>query len=397
VEAAERFMSTPVTGYEEFEEFRGRKFLFAAGHFDYFSGAEKQAVYFSGELVKHLQADVKFIGWGGDGRFANEVRKVGAVPVVFPLDPGGSGWSHRLQLFRLARFIRRELQPEFLLPYVWMHCKIIGSIWEWTGARFCWWNQRDEGRGIEGTLLERRLLKTLPAVVSNSWEGRDFLQNKFDLPSGRVQVINNGVKLPEIRRDQQFRRTMNIPKDACVIAMLANLTCYKDHETLVRAFAQVTRVCRRSDVHLFIAGSFGETTNQIKSLAWDLQLAGRLHFTGSLDDVEPLLRATDIVVHSSKTEGCPNGALEAMAHGLCVLGTDISGLRQALGETASTSCLSPLGDVEHLAGKILERLQSPELLLSEGQRNRRRIETEFAIPLMVRKSLHVIRNASRGR
>ncbi|MGV2336652.1 MAG UNVERIFIED_CONTAM: hypothetical protein LVR18_21945 [Planctomycetaceae bacterium] len=83
-------MSTPPTDYREFEEFRGRRFLFAAGHFDYFSGAEKQAVYFAGELVRHLQADVKFIGWGGDGRFANEVRKVGAVPVVFPL---GSGWG----------------------------------------------------------------------------------------------------------------------------------------------------------------------------------------------------------------------------------------------------------------------------------------------------------------
>jgi hypothetical protein len=207
-------MSPTPTDYKEFEQFRGRRFLFAAGHFDYFSGAEKQAVYFAGELVKHLRADVKFLGWGGNGRFAEEIRKIGAIPVVFPLHPGGTGWSHQLNLFRLARYIRLELRPDYLLPYVWMHCRVVGAIWKWTGAKFCWWNQRDEGRGITGSRFEQRVIESLPSIVSNSWEGRDFLLKTFNLPSARVRVVNNGVVLPVQGADTSLRRKLLIPDDA---------------------------------------------------------------------------------------------------------------------------------------------------------------------------------------
>lgn len=384
-------MSTSITGYEEFEEFRGRRFLFAAGHFDYFSGAEKQAVYFAGELVRHLQADVKFIGWGGDGRFANEVRKVGAVPVVFPLDPGGSGWSHRLQLFRLARFIRRELQPEFLLPYVGMHCKIIGSIWDWTGARFCWWNQRDEGRGIEGTRLERRLMKTLPAVVSNSWEGRDFLTQKFKLSNDRVQVVNNGIMIPQPSAERNFRRQLGISSNAIVLAMLANLTRYKDHATLLTAFSSASQQLADAEMHLILAGSHSDAAEAIKAIGWDLKLWGRLHLPGSLDDCSGLLEESDIIVHSSRTEGCPNGALEAMAHGRCVLGTDISGMRQALGPENSRLCLAPAGDSHRLAKLIVRFAADQETREHIGTSNRNKILQDFSVRQMAINSLRAIR------
>jgi glycosyltransferase involved in cell wall biosynthesis len=393
VEVAEHLMNPDTGVYREFEEFCGRRFLFAAGHFDYFSGAEKQAVYFAAELVKHLQADVKFIGWGGNGRFADEIRKVGAVPVVFPLDPGGTGWSHRLQLLRLARFIRRELQPEFLLPYVWMHCRIVGAIWNWTGAKFCWWNQRDEGREIFGTRLEWRLMQTLPAVVSNSWDGRDFLTRKFNLQPGRVQVINNGVRIPEKSDRGRFRKNLGIPDRAVVLAMAANLTRYKDHATLVRAFAAAHRLNPHCELHLVLAGSHEEATVELKALAWDLGLHGVLHLPGSVVDMGALFESVDLVVHSSRTEGCPNGALEAMAHGRCVIGTDISGMRQAIGEENSALCLAPPGDSRTLAG-IINRF-SEDLQMREriGEANRQRILSEFSVNQMALNCLRVIRSA----
>jgi len=380
--------------YEEFEEFRGRRFLFAAGHFDYFSGAEKQAVYFAGELVRHLQADVKFIGWGGNGRFADEVRRIGAVPVVFPLHPCGTGWSHYLNLLRLARFIRRELKPDYLLPYVWMHCRVIGAIWEWTGAHFCWWNQRDEGRGISGNRLERRLMKTLPAVISNSFEGRDFLVRCFKLAENRVQVINNGICLPTKQRSGTLRKKLGISNHAVLLLMLANLTRFKDHATLLMAFARARKLCPGADLQLVLAGSHGDATLEIKALAWDLEMGGRLHLPGSVSETDELLADSDLVVHSSTTEGCPNGALEAMAHGLCVLGTNISGMRQALGADVASRCLAKAGDSEELAGLIANFVQNPDRRAVVGKLNLERIKSCFSIQRMTSESLAAIRDGS---
>ncbi len=376
--------------HEQFPEFRRRRFLFAAGHFDYFSGAERQAVYFAGELVKQLQADVRFIGWGGNGRFADEIRAVGAEPVVYPLDPSLGTWRTRFELISLANYIRRELRPDFLLPYVWMHCRILGAIWPWTGARFCWWNQRDEGRGIEGTWLERRLMKTLPAIVSNSWEGRDFLTRKFGLQQARVQVINNGVVVPVAGRDLTWRMTHGLAKGAFVISMLANLTRFKDHLTLLKAFATACMECDRQDLHLVLAGSHEEMTEPIRQMARDLRMQHRIHLPGSVKDSQSLLRATDLVVHSSVTEGCPNGVLEPMALGLPVVGTDISGLRQAIGSDAASNVLSNPGDFQTLASLIVERVRDVDLRNAEGHRNRQRIIEHFSLNGMAAQSLKTI-------
>ncbi len=377
--------------YEEFSQFRRKRFLFAAGHFDYYSGAEKQAVHLARELVRHLETDVTFLGWGGNGRFADEIRAIGARPIVYPLSPEVKTWKDRWRWLRLAGFIKRKLRPDFMLPYVGMHCCILGAVWRFTGAKFCWWNQRDEGRGIRGTRLERYLMRSIPAIVSNSWEGRDFLISRFQLSNDRVSVINNGIELPSIPKAPDWKLKLGVPADSTLMAMVANLTRFKDHPTLLKAFAETRRICPKHDIHLALVGAFAEMTSELKALAWDLDLGRNIHFLGSVQNVEEALRSVDIVVHSSKTEGCPNGALEAMALGLPVLGTDIPGMRQAIGEPQSEDCLSPPGDWKNLAEKMALRVKSSHLSILEGERNRKRIEEHFSIEKMATESLRIIR------
>jgi glycosyltransferase involved in cell wall biosynthesis len=387
------YSSTTTDPYAEYSCFRGKQFLFSAGHFDYFSGAEKQAVYFARELVQQVEAKVTFIGWGGNGRFADEVRAIGATPIVFPLSLAPKTLADRWRWLQLAIFIRKKIRPDYILPYVWMHCKVLGAVWKLTGARFCWWNQRDEGRGIHGTRLERYLMRSLPAIVSNSWEGRDFLVKRFQLASDRVSVINNGIELPPLKTDLSWKMEHEIPKESVLIAMVANLTRFKDHTTLLKAFAETRKNCPESDIHLALIGKTEEMTQEIKAIAWDLNIGQKLHLAGGIKDVNHALRSVDIVVHSSLTEGCPNGALEAMSLGLPVLGTDISGMRQALGENVADDCLAPPGDWKDLARKIAIRVNSPSYREVEGQRNRTRIANEFSITKMTKMSLDVIKQS----
>jgi glycosyltransferase involved in cell wall biosynthesis len=370
--------------------FRGARFLIAPGHFDYFGGAERQAVLLAEELIGRYQCHVDFLGWGGDGVLADKVRAIGSRPFVFALDQNEQGLRRIWSLFRLARFIRKELRPEYLLPFVGYHCKVIGSIWKHTGARFTWWNQRDEGRLIHGTRTEHRLLRSLPAVVSNSFEGRDFLIQKFGLAPDRVRVINNGVEIP-VNCDRTLWRTrLGLKEDEILFAMLANLTQYKDHATLLKAFAilrktEIGRRCR-----LVFAGQYGDTTQMLKAMAFDLGLCDSLTMLGAINDTTNLLAASDIVVHSSTKEGCPNGALEAMALGKCVLGTDISGMRQAIGDSASGRLLAPAGDFNRLAELMAEFASSSPLRDAVGEKNLARIQSEFTVEKMTREVLQTI-------
>ena len=371
-------------------EFSGSRFLIAAGGFEVFGGAERQAMLLARELVSKYECHVDFIGWGGEGIFADHVRSVGATPIIFPLDERQRGIARTLTLCRLARFIRRDIRPDYLLPYVGFHCKVIGSIWKLTGARFCWWNQRDEGRLIYGTRTERRLISTLPAIVSNSFEGRDFLVRKFGLSERRIQVINNGVEIPLKVDRSMWREKLGLGDHDVLIAMIANLTKYKDHATLLRAFAEVRKTTVGGRCHLVLAGRHGDAAESLKAMAFDLGLCGSLTLPGAVEDISPLLAAADLVVHSSTTEGCPNGVLEAMAHGRCVLGTDISGIRQALGVDPSNRYLAVPSDANDLSKKMVEVCQSNSMRECSGKANRARIECEFSVRKMVTATLQTI-------
>jgi glycosyltransferase involved in cell wall biosynthesis len=379
-----------VTEANLINEFRASKFLIVPGHYDFFGGAERQATILAESLVNEYGCHVDFLGWGGDGIFAEEVRAIGCKPWIFPLDQRRRGIRMALDLFRLSRMIRREIQPHYLLPFVGFHCKVIGKVWKHTGARFTWWNQRDEGRLISGTRTEHQLMRSLPAIVSNSFEGRDFLVDKFGLAPGRVRVINNGVRIPPQRDGAIWRHRLGLASEDLLVVMVANLTSYKDHTTLLKAFASV----RRSDVglrsRLLFAGRHGETTLALKALAFDLGLCDCVHMPGQVEDIDLLLSAADLVVHSSITEGCPNGVLEAMAHGRPVAGTNISGMRQALGDAAIGKFLAVPGDSDDLAKIMIRLLNCPSERSEAGKQNLDRIKSEFSISQMTRNVLDTV-------
>jgi len=233
-------------------------------------------------------------------------------------------------------------------------------------------------------------LKTLPALVSNSFEGRDFLVQKFGLSPNRVRVINNGVEIPGTCDRTPWRTKLGLKDDEILFTMLANLTQYKDHATLLKAFATVrkTEIGRRCQ--LIFAGQYGDTTQMLKAMAFDLGLCDSVRMIGAVDDTHRLLAATDIVVHSSTKEGCPNGALEAMALGKCVLGTDISGMRQALGDSATGRLLAPTGNPTRLAELMAEFGSSSQLREAVGSENLARIRSEFTVEKMTREVLQTI-------
>lgn len=374
-------------------DFKGARFLLVPGHFGYIGGAERQSLILATSLRNNLDCHVDFLGWGGeDGIFADALRDIGISPVIFPWEFEARGIKRAVNGFRLARYIRNNLKPDYILPFVTYHCKVIGSVWRWTGARFTWWNQRDEGRYLHGTKTEHRLMRSLPAVVSNSWEGRDFLVRKFSLPNDRVRIINNGVEIPENAGPSDWRPRLGIADDDILFTMTANLSTFKDHLTLLRAFAKVRESGIGKRCRLVLAGRQDETTQQIKALAFDLGLCGTLVLPGvvPMNEIGSLLQETDVVVHSSVKEGCPNSALEAMAHGRCVLGTEISGMRQALGDEAADLFLAPPGNSNRLAELMLLVAEDPARRAAAGEANRTRVRTEFSVEKMTQTVLQTI-------
>jgi glycosyltransferase involved in cell wall biosynthesis len=156
-----------------------------------------------------------------------------------------------------------------------------------------------------------------------------------------------------------------------VAVMVANLHGRKDHATLLRAWAYVKeRWTLDKPPVLLLAGRID--SGEAPDLAEALRMGETVRFLGPCHDVSSLLHAADFAVYSSRSEGLPNGILEAMAAGLSVAGTDIPGIREAVGPDG-IPLLTPVGDAKAMAATILKVAADSDLRQRLGAANRNRV------------------------
>ena len=135
----------------------------------------------------------------------------------------------------------------------------------------------------------------------------------------------------------------------------------------LRAFAVF--LGRHPNAKLTIAGE-GPLLSQLQNLARDLNIDGRVSFTGfiSQEQLREIYYASHIFLHPSQTgddgnqEGIPNSMLEAMASGLPVFATRHGGIPDAI-ENGVSGLLVPERDHEKLAVALFDAAKDPGFLL----------------------------------
>ena len=127
---------------------------------------------------------------------------------------------------------------------------------------------------------------------------------------------------------------------------------------------------------LVLAGRLDDTVDALRALISECGIDRCVHVAGPVTDVSGLLAACDLAVFSSRSEGCPNGVLEAMSAGLTVVGTDIAGIREVLGAD-NQACLVPVGDAAALAATIVRLANDTDARARIGAANRVRTAAVF--------------------
>lgn len=221
------------------------------------------------------------------------------------------------------------------------------------------------------------------AVTAVSEAAGRLLVELTGIEGGHVQVINNGVDCDffspceDTSRKTELRRRLELPTESLILGCIAGLRPVKGHHGLLEAFA---RVPVESNMRLVFVGSGPEEKN-LKELAGELGIKERLHFMGNRQDIADLVRAFDVFVLNSETEGLSYAVLEAMASGLPVAATAV-GANPELIESGEQGWLYPPGQTEDLV-KILTRIGSnPEILEPVGRKARSRVMESFGYDVM---------------
>jgi glycosyltransferase involved in cell wall biosynthesis len=127
----------------------------------------------------------------------------------------------------------------------------------------------------------------------------------------------------------------------------------KGHHFAVEALRRVAERTGRLDWKYTIAGT-GPDTEELRALISSYGLAERISVSGWLepDEVQDVLRGSDVLIHPSLQDAYPAAVLEAMAAGLPVIGSDAAGSVLDRVVHMQNGWIHPAGDVTELSQQI---------------------------------------------
>jgi glycosyltransferase involved in cell wall biosynthesis len=173
-------------------------------------------------------------------------------------------------------------------------------------------------------------------VVANS----AFIARQFDGLALRqpVEVIHNPVDLerfdPAAVDRTAVRRELGLAEDEVTLAVVAQLTPWKGQDDAIRMLAALREEGREATLLLAGSAKFSGAGTQfdnaayaegLHGLAAELGVADRVRFLGERGDVPSVLAATDVLLLPSWQEAFGRIAIEAMAMGTPVAGTENGG------------------------------------------------------------------------
>ena len=203
----------------------------------------------------------------------------------------------------------------------------------------------------------------------------------FGLWNGLPQwVVPNGVEDVSTEYKENFRRRMRrhlrVPENQLVVATLSRFNRQKN---MNEAYAIA---CALPEA-LFLWVGEGEEAPELQRRALADGLSN-LRFLGAVDDALPILAAADVYLTTSRWEGMPFGVLEAMALGVPVLASDVTGHRQLVGGSGG-GILYSLG-YPALAVVQLRRLADSEDLRQQiGEQGRTVQCKQYSVSIMARR------------
>ncbi|WP_254721763.1 glycosyltransferase [Kovacikia minuta] len=143
----------------------------------------------------------------------------------------------------------------------------------------------------------------------------------------------------------------------------------------------------------FVWAGKGTLEDHFKQAVRQAGVDDRVTFVGELDAIEDWLDASDIFVLPSESEGLPLAVMEAMAKGIPVAASAVSGVPEGLGETGKL-LTSPLYDsramIQELVSTLRTWAEDAPLRQKVGQSCKRRAEELFREERMVEETIAVI-------
>ena len=216
-------------------------------------------------------------------------------------------------------------------------------------------------------------------IVVNSEEGMRFVMNQWRVAENRLAVIHNGVDLgkflPLITKSKQKKIVHNL-----IVTMIGKNTYVKNVDMVLEVAAEVHN--EFEDVHFWLVGP--ELDSGTFSRVRQVQ-EGYVKPLGPQDDIPSIIKDTDLLILTSRSEGLPNVIMEAMAAGKPVVSTNVGGVPELIKDGWNGFLVSS-EDVDSMAEKVKDLIKDSSLRKRLGRNAATFVREHFSVENMVNKT-----------
>jgi lipopolysaccharide heptosyltransferase II len=213
------------------------------------------------------------------------------------------------------------------------------------------------------------------------------MRDDFGVPYHKIRFIPRGVDLGEFKLR---------PADAVepmTVGLIGRLTPIKGHPLFLKAMSRVIRVFPNVKVQIIGDTDKPQYREELALLARRLGIANRVEFLGTRYDIPQLLSQMSVLaVPSVGEEAFGRVVIEAGACGVPVVATQIGGLVDII-ENEKEGLLVPPDDPRALAEAIIRLLKDRLFAGQCAARLREKVEKEYTLDRMFRRTLEVYQEA----
>jgi glycosyltransferase involved in cell wall biosynthesis len=188
----------------------------------------------------------------------------------------------------------------------------------------------------------------------------DVAVGDYSVRRERVRTLHNSLQLELFRSvsagtRSKLRDELDIPPQSPVLGLVGRMFPVKGHRQMLEMLPAILQ--RMPDAVLLLVGD-GPERPRCEALATELGLHRNVRFAGQRNDVAKLLKACDLIVVPSESEGLPLTAIEAMAAGLPVVAFDVGGMSEVV-DDGVTGAVVAAGDSAAFTAAVLSLLEDP--------------------------------------
>ncbi|MEK3901373.1 glycosyltransferase family 4 protein [Paenibacillus sp. FSL R7-0179] len=238
-----------------------------------------------------------------------------------------------------------------------------------------------------------RRLETLGAqaadqiLVSSEWIGQ--LTQSLGVSQDRIHTLPYGLDLHQYAARAAETPPLQFAEGIPVIMYAGRLEYIKGVHVLIEALGILQQRCQQ---WICAVAGIGSLLEELMEQTRLLGIAGKVHFTGKLNNIPAALRAADIYVQPSLQDTQPFSVTEAQLAGIAPIVAGTAGMPEMVRQ-GETGWIVPPGDAGQLALQIEQLLGDEELRRRTGLQAKQWAEQTRSLDVMAAGTLNVYQRA----